>query len=115
MFIAMFSLFFWKLKFGAKDKSLLKPETSPNTEISGSPCAFLICVVTSGVNNFKYVLSLLFFCCLYQYCIVYFIIVFFFFLSYMANLFYSSMYLCCLTVTYLFNINLFIFLSFFLC
>ena len=58
--IAMFSLFFWRLKFDAKEKSLLKLETTPNTEISGPPCAFLICFETSRVNNFKYVCAVVF-------------------------------------------------------
>ena len=41
-----------KLKFNVKGKLLLKPENSPNIEISGSRCAFLICVVISRVNDF---------------------------------------------------------------
>ena len=41
----MISLFFWKLlNFNVKEKLLLKPETTPNKEISGPPYAFLICV-----------------------------------------------------------------------
>ena len=43
-----------------KEKSPLKPKTTPNTEISGPPCTFLICVVTSRVNDLKYVLFFLF-------------------------------------------------------
>ena len=39
-----------------KEKLLLKPETSKTTQISAPPCAFLICVVTSWINDFKYVL-----------------------------------------------------------
>ena len=104
--IAMFSLFFWQLKLDAKEKSLLKLETTPNTEISGPPCAFLICFKTSRVNNFKYVLLFLFLFFAFINILLYILLVFFFFfLSYMANLFYYSMYLCCITVTYLFNIN----------
>ena len=66
----VFITFFWKLKFNVKEKLLLKPETKSNTEISGPPCAFLICIVTSRVNDFKYVLFfcfVLFFCsaCIY--------------------------------------------------
>ena len=59
--------FFWKLKFNVKQKLLLKPETKSNPEISGPPCAFLICIVTSRVNDFKYMLFLcfIFLLCLY--------------------------------------------------
>ena len=108
-----------KTKFSVKEKSLLKPETTPNTEISGPPCTFLICVVTSRVNELKYVMFfffLVFFCflCLQQYrirlgCVnlkkSYCFFFFLFGMSYMASLFYYSMYLCCITVTYLFNID----------
>ena len=45
-----------------KEKLLIKPETKSNTEISGPPCAFLICIVTSRVNDFKYVLFFVLFC-----------------------------------------------------
>ena len=94
----VFITFFWKLKFNVKEKLLLKPQTKSNTEISGPPCAFLICIVTSRVNDFKYVLFLVLFCfsallivcakCIN--CTV--SLVFFFpYLSYMANLFYYSM------------------------
>ena len=98
-----------------KEKSLLKPETTRNTEISGPPCTFLICVVTSRVNDLKYVLFffvLFCFLCLQQYCIrlgcinrkkIYSCFFFLFGMSYMASLFF--MYLCCITVTYLFNID----------
>ena len=48
-----------------KEKSPLKPKTTPNTEISGPPCTFLICVVTSRVNDLKYVL---FFCFVFFVC-----------------------------------------------
>ena len=42
---SMISLFFWKLlNFNVKEKLLLKPETTPNKEISGPPYASLICV-----------------------------------------------------------------------
>ena len=58
----VFITFFWKLKFNVKEKLLLKPQTKSNTEISGPPCAFLICIVTSRVNDFKYVLFLVLFC-----------------------------------------------------
>ena len=58
----VFITFFWKLKFNVKEKLLLKPETKSNTDKSGSPCAFLICIVTSRVNDFKYVLFLGLFC-----------------------------------------------------
>ena len=58
----VFITFFWKLKFNVKEKLLLKPQTKSNTEISGPPCAFLICLVTSRVNDFKYVLFLVLFC-----------------------------------------------------
>ena len=58
----VFITFFWKLKFNVKEKLLLKPETKSNTEISGPPCAFLICIVTSRVNDFKYVLFFCLFC-----------------------------------------------------
>ena len=67
----VFITFFWKLKFSVKEKLLLKPETKSNTEMSGPPCAFLICIVTSRVNEFKYVLFLfcfVFLLCLYIYC-----------------------------------------------
>ena len=67
----VFITFFWKLKFNVKEKLLLKPETKSNPDISGSPCAFLICIVTSRVNDFKYVLFLfcfVFLLCLYIYC-----------------------------------------------
>ena len=66
---SMSSLFFWKLKFNVKEKLLLKLETMRNTEISGPPCAFLICVVTSRVIDFKYACAVFFFLLrLYQYC-----------------------------------------------
>ena len=58
----VFITFFWKLKFNVKEKLVLKPQTKSNTEISGPPCAFLICIVTSRVNDFKYVLFLVLFC-----------------------------------------------------
>ena len=59
----VFVTFFWKLKFNVKvEKLLLKPETKSNTEISGPPCAFLICIDTSQVNDFKYVLFFVLFC-----------------------------------------------------
>ena len=58
----VFITFFWKLKFNVKEKLLLKPQTKSNTEISGPPCAFLICIVTSRVNDFKYVLFFCLFC-----------------------------------------------------
>ena len=86
-----------------KEKLLIKLETKSNTEISGPPCAFLICTVTSRVNDFKYVLFFVLFC--FSALLVYIVyassinhmvsLVFFFFayLSYMANLFYYSMYL----------------------
>ena len=75
-----------------KEKSLLKPETTRNTEISGPPCTFLICVVTSRVNDLKYVLFFFLFCFVFFVCnnIAYalavlivkkFIRVFFFFLE----------------------------------
>ena len=54
-----------KLKFTAKEKLPLKLEATPNTEISGPRCTFLICVVTSRVNVFKYVLFFLLFVCLF--------------------------------------------------
>ena len=41
-----------------KEKLLLKPESSKTTQISAPPCAFLICVATSWINDFKYVLFL---------------------------------------------------------
>ena len=97
-----FITFFWKLKFSVKEKLLLKPETKSNTEMSGPPCAFLICIVTSRVNEFKYVLFFVLLC--FSTLLVYILhapcinrtvsTVFFFpYLSYMANLFYYSMYL----------------------
>ena len=76
--IAMFSLFFWRLKFDAKEKSLLKLETTPNKEISGPPCAFLICFKTSRVNNFKYVLLFLFLFFAFINILLYILLVFFF-------------------------------------
>ena len=58
----VFITFFWKLKFSVKEKLVLKPETKSNTEISGLPCAFLICIEASRVNDFKYVLFFVLFC-----------------------------------------------------
>ena len=67
----VFITFFWKLKFSVKEKLVLKPETKSNTEISGLPCAFLICIEASRVNDFKYVLFLfcfVFLVCSFIYC-----------------------------------------------
>ena len=69
----VFITFFWKLKFNVKEKLLIKPETKWNTEISGPPCVFLICIVTSRVNDFKYIVLFFGFrfvllLCLYIYC-----------------------------------------------
>ena len=85
-----------------KEKLVLKPETKSNIEISGLPCAFLICIEASRVNDFKYVLFFVLFCfsallvyILYAPCINRMVSLVFFFpyLSYMVNLFYYSMYL----------------------
>ena len=59
----IFITFFWKLKFNVKEKLLLKPENKSNPEISGPPCASLICIETSQVNDFKHVL-----CCFVLFC-----------------------------------------------
>ena len=69
----VFITFFWKIKFNVKEKLLLKPQTKSNTEIGGPPCSFLICIVTSRVNDFKYKLCFFLFCfvfllCLYIHC-----------------------------------------------
>ena len=63
-----------------KRNRYLKPETTPNTEISGPPCAFLICFVTSRVNNFKYVLLFLFLFLFFAFIniVLYILLVFFF-------------------------------------
>ena len=63
----VFITFFWKLKFNVKEKLLIKPETKSKTEISGPPCAFLICIDTSRVNDLKYVFFL--FCFVFLLCL----------------------------------------------
>ena len=56
----------------------IKTGTTPNTEISGPPCAFLICFKTSRVNNFKYVLLFLFLFFAFINILLYILLVFFF-------------------------------------